>query len=302
MKYNIPVCCKRFCYLLGKFVASTMLKGIIHPDMQLPNIGDRDKDNFAFLDYADVKFCAIPDGLSDDTLRQLTQALFSATNNFLDYPESLAYFRAGFVAYGGLLGQCLFCNMTNYGFSILDYLDIGHAIFSFDSSFLYKYTQNKDAIKEWKNIPFEKITISNYDCLEKYEQSAERKYISKSNRYYIDNLYLSRCYIELELKQSNHNIPVLNHNIPSLIMSMGSTALRSKFYYIAYGLLRKCLSLPDKTAEIISMCNLMLINILISIPLNTDITNLISNSLDLDLFCFLWLLCDLEHCNLVEKE
>lgn len=283
---------KKYCYDLGEFVAKTMLDGIIHPDMSLSNIGYKD-GKFAFLDFADIEELSIPEVLSDNTLRQLTQCLFSVVMKFIDSLEGLTYFHAGFVASGGLLGQCLSFNMTNCGFSIWGYLSSSHTTLSFDPSFLYKYKKNKDIIKEWKSSPLEKITISNYDLLKKYEQSRERKYISQSNRYYMDYLYLSRCYIELE--QSNHDISIL-------IMNMGLVALRSKFYYIAYGLFLKCLSLPNKTIKIISICNKELSTISKSIHLNTYITNIISNNLNLDLFCLLWLLGELEHCKLIEKE
>lgn len=287
---------KKYCYNMGEFVAKMMLGGIIHPDMQLSNIG-YDDDQFLFIDFADIEELAIPEDLSDATLRKLTQSLFSAVNNFVDFPEALTYFHAGFVAYGGLLGQCLFFNMTNQGFSIQSYLGISHVALLFDPSFLYKYNKNKDSIKEWKNSSLEKIASSNYDLLEKYKQSKERKYISQFNRFYMDYLYLSRCYIELE--QSNQDIA---YSDSILIMNMGLVALRSKFYYIAYGLFLKCLSLPNKTVNIISMCNKELSTISKSIQLNTYITNIISNNLNLDLFCLLWLLGELEHCKLAKKK
>ncbi|MCX4338365.1 MAG: hypothetical protein OSJ72_01855 [Lachnospiraceae bacterium] len=283
---------KKYYYDLGEFVAKTMLDGIIHPDLQLSNVGCND-DNFVFLDFADIEELAIPEDLSDVTLKQLTQSLFSVIRDFMGSLESLTYFHAGFVAYSGLLGQCLFYNMTNHGFSICGYLVNSHIAFSYDPSFIYKYRKNKDIIKDWKNSPLEKITISNYDFLEKYEQSKERKYISKSNLYYMDYLYFSRCYIKLE--QSSLDISIL-------IMNMGLVALRSKFYYIAYGLFLKSLSLPTKTVKIISICNKGLSTISKSIHLNIYITNLISNNLNLDLFCLLWLLGELEHCKLIEKE
>lgn len=282
---------KKVCYNIGEFVASTMLVGHINPDMQLSNIGLA-TDRFVFVDFADVEELAIPEVLSDATLRKLTQSLFSIVRNFVDSLELLTYFHAGFVAYGGLLGQCLFLNMANQGFSIQGYLNNSNTILSFDPSFLYKYNKNKTIIKEWKSSPLKKITIANYDMALKYEKSKERKLMSESNRYYLDYLYFSRCYIELEKSDLY---------ISLLIMKMGTTALRSKFYYIAYGLFRKSLSLPGKTVEIVSTCNKGLSTISRAIHLNAHITDLISNNLNLDLFCLLWLLSELEHCKLIEK-
>ena len=72
-------------FIFGSNIADIILKGILHPDMQLKNFGIRKNVSeypgfmnnvFVCLDYADIQKFNIPDDLDDNMIRRLTRSLF----------------------------------------------------------------------------------------------------------------------------------------------------------------------------------------------------------------------------------
>ena len=72
-------------FVFGSSIADIILKGILHPDMQLKNFGRRENVSeyhgfmnnfFVCLDYADIQEFNILDDLDDNMIRRLTRSLF----------------------------------------------------------------------------------------------------------------------------------------------------------------------------------------------------------------------------------
>lgn len=110
------------CYSLGETVAGLMLKGALHPDMQLNNFGIReDTGQVVSLDFADVKEINIPDDLDNNNVKQLTRSLFLIFKDLESF-SNISYFRAGFVSRCGHLGREIFSNACNSVFSSFSFV------------------------------------------------------------------------------------------------------------------------------------------------------------------------------------
>ena len=289
----------KLAYELGEFVAEVMLKGIIHPDMQLKNISS--DPPFKFVDFADVQCINMPSDLFINTnntdqnknIRLLTESLFSRLDQqlFENFLYS-SYFRAGFTAKGGLLGNFIFFNAANKGyFSIPNAkkklkLKNPELLNNIEVSYNISHVQKDNVISsidEWKKIPLSSITLNNFSCLESYYNSAEVKKCSIGNRYYLDCLYFNRCYMEL---------PICVH--PNLIYNMAESALSHRFFFTAYGLLKKGVSMLQSSSDLIQFYNQALNKNFIVQELAVNNYFYIEDLLNLDLLELLWILNDLD--------
>lgn len=297
-------------YRLGEFVAHNMLNGIIHPDMQLDNIGSGDNEPFIFKDFADTIQINIPDCLSADICDQLTQTLVPIIEDINDSFSKVSSFRMGFIALGGLLGRAIFFNTLNLGISSSWYTKNKFSASSYNPSFLYSDADSKLQIRNWKKLPLNQIAVEEYHTLYEYEHSEVRSRISDANRYYLDILYYIRGYTwwgnclqtiipsEDSIEQSN---PIFAYNVFSMNLScnyyierMAKTALYYKHYCTAYGLFNKCLSAAHTVEEIRKASQDGLLSISKNTHISSSICAFIIENIDLELFEFLWILDDLD--------
>lgn len=272
---------KIFYFALGEFVATTMLEGIINPDMQLCNIGVRNSEQFAFLDFPNLSKVTIHDDLDDNNIRRLTESLFPILDDLKSF-SSISYFRAGFVSKGGYFGRSIFSNACNNGFSSLSFLSDGNV----EVSFAIPTLQNSALIKEWIQIETDNVNIRKYETLEKYQNSSERKSVSPFNCYYLDCLYFVRSFLGLQ------NIgELMRDNIACLLLNMANSALYFNLPATAYGLYHKCISLHPQIHEIDTLCR---DGIKKSKIARGCIADFIADCLHLDFIEFLWVLDDLD--------
>lgn len=294
-------------YNLGKFVAHNMLDGNIHPDMQLSNIGRRQHGQLVFTDFADMKKIDIPDCLSADICEQLTLSLLPIIEDIKSSFSMISNFRMGFVAYGGLFGHAIFSNTINLGISSSWYVKSRFTPSTYDSTFLYS-DESKTSIKNWKEIPFDQISISEFPSYDKMKRQLRP---TETNQYYLDILYCTLNYISSLLLASGAtfnpgtpinvipNSPLVPESLNSAntycIKKFAFASLYQKLYYTAYGLLYKCLESKFTDKNLIRECKEKISYITDSIPITSRIHNFIMKNLDLDLFEFMWILDDLEH-------
>lgn len=272
---------KIFNFALGEVVATAMLKGILHPDMQLCNLGFRDNGQIVFLDYADVSAIAIPDELDTDNIRRLTESLFPLLDDLNGFP-AISYFRAGFVSKGGFFGRSIFSNACNSGFSSLSFLSDRDV----EVSFALPTLRGSALIKEWVQIETDNISIRKYNTLEKYQQSPERRSLSPFNCYYLDCLYFGRSFIGLQSIGEQ-----MRDNITCLLLNMANSALCFNLPATAYGLYHKCISLHPQIPKIDARCRDGIKNSKIT---GCHIADFIADCLHLDLIELLWVLDDLD--------
>lgn len=303
-------------YKLGEFVAHNMLNGIVHPDMQLENIGLRPNTaQLYFKDFADITELRIPDCLSADVCEQLTISLVPIIEDIKNSFSNMSSFRMGFIAMGGLLGHAIFLNMINSGISSSWYIKCDSSISSYDPSFLYSNPESKLLIRNWKEQPFEQINPLKYHSLIDYERSKERKRICNANLYYLDMLYYSRGYTywgnllqdifpsDDDIEQNN---PILAYNIFSADLScnfyierMAKTALCYKHYCTAYGLFNKCLTETHIVDEIRKAAQNGLFSISQSVHISSSVCTFIMENLDQNLFELMWILDELDQNNTI---
>lgn len=275
-----------YYYALGEFAAKVMLRGIVHPDMQHENIGF-DGQNFRFVDHAEIHTIAMPNELSEDTVRQLTTSLFPLIKPFMKDFTCMSYFRAGFTSFGGVLGHILFSNTTNMGVSSFRYVCDDAANISYDASFLYTNEDISSAIIEWNHCPLEKITLQGFPSLDAYNFSNERCSVSPFTMFYIDNLYFVRCYLGLsQVKEAVSQLPIL-------VLNMATSAQHFGLKYTAYGLYQKALTMRSSIDEVNSMC-VNALKTLSSSVLNDAIISFINSCTEFDLLELLWILDDLD--------
>lgn len=297
-------------YRLGEFIAHTMLNGIVHPDMQLNNIGYRKNDQFTFLDFSSIMQIDIPDCLSADICELLTQCLVPLIEDLKDSFSKMSSFRMGFMAMGGLLGHAIFSNTVTLGVTSLWYTKCEFSLSSYDLSFLYSDPESKLLITNWKNQLLDQITPLKYRSLSEYDHSKERSQILTANRHYLDMLYYSRGYTfwgnQLQTifpheDSPRRNNPVLACNIFSFDLScnfyierMAETALFNKNYYTAYGLFNRCLTATHIVAEIKERSQDGLSSISKAVHMNSSVGDFIMENLSRDLFELMWILDDLD--------
>ena len=210
-----------YYFALGEFISRVMLQGIIHPDMQHCNIGFGD-GNFKFVDYADAHKISIPEDLTDVTVHQLTEALFSALDDVPDDFTIRSHFRAGFTSYGGVFAEAIFSNTMNSGFSSFLYANENMVDTTYNADFVYTDSNTVSAIGAWKSYPLDRITLNNFTGLAVYNDSNERHCTSHYNLYYLDNLYFVRSYIGLSRMDG------MASQMPMLILNMAVSAHHCK--------------------------------------------------------------------------
>ena len=286
------------CYSLGETVAGLVLKGALHPDMQLNNFGIReDAGQVVSLDFADVKKINIPDDLDDSNVRQLTRSLFPIFKDLESF-SNISHFRAGFVSRCGHLGREIFSNACNNGFSSFSF------IFSEKSALKASFNEcsmelsyvpklNHSLIREWVKFNVDSVKFSNYQTLDQYQRSSERRSISLSNMYYLDYMYFVRSHIALMTLKDRLRI---KDNMPNciLILNMAISALSFNLPIMAYGLCLKCSSLNPSMIEIEQQCEKTIDMAKKSGRIYDKLTNFIKLYLLCDLFELLWILDDLE--------
>lgn len=296
-----------YFYNLGEFVAETMLKGIMHPDMQLANIGQRD-GQFIFIDFADIIQIDVPNCLSADICEQLTKCLIPLIEDMIDSFSKMSSFRMGFIARGGLLGYVIFLNTINLGISSSLYVKSRFIPSTYDSTFLYS-DEGKTSIRNWKEIPFDQISILEFPLYDKMKRQLRP---TETNQYYLDILYCNLNYISSLILANgasfnagspikvipNNSLILESCNLTNIycIKKFAFAALHQKLYYTAYGLLYKCLESKFTDKNLICECKEKISYITDSIPITSRIHNFIMRNLNLDLFEFMWILDDLEHC------
>lgn len=274
-------------YHLGEFIAEFILKGFTHSDMQRTNI-EFDGQKFKFVDYADIKRISIPEDLSENTVKKMTTSLFPVINEIIGDFTMMSYFRAGFVARGGVLGDMIFSNMSNMGFNSLKYLCTENIEIPYDASSLYSDDKTIDSIVRWINFPLERMTLKNFSSLDSFNFSNERRAVNTFTRYYLDNLYLIRCYIYFSPFRNT------KPQIASLIVNMALSAQHFGELYTAYGLFQKTLNLQSNISKVNSLCKNGLHKISYSNKLDSKITAFIDKCIDLELLELLWILNDLD--------
>ena len=286
------------CYSLGETVAGLVLKGALHPDMQLNNFGIReDTGQVVSLDFADVKEINIPDDLDDSNVRQLTRSLFPIFKDLESF-SSISHFRAGFVSRCGHLGREIFSNACNSGFSSFSFIFSEANILkaslnerSMELSYVPKI--NHALIHEWAKFNVDNVKFSNYPTIDQYQRSSERRSISQSNMYYLDYIYFLRSHIALVALKDRLKI---NDNTPMciLFLNMAISALSFNLPITAYALCLKCSSLNPSMIEIEQQCEKTMDMAKKSGRIYDKLIKFIKLSLHCDLFELLWILDDLE--------
>ena len=283
---------KKASFDLGEFAANIMLQGILHPDMQLKNIGRSDPERKpVFIDYADVELYNIPEDLNDDLFHRFTEALSPLLGDFMNSFIKSSYFRMGFIARGGILAEAVFTNTVNKGYSCSQFVDTPY-IPHFDSTNLWKNDFLHTAILNWKEAPISNITIENFHYIDQYLISSERKTLSPINQYYLDFLYFSRLYIGMGfISDLEEYVPLLM----ILILNWARASLARNLPYTSYGLFQKCLTLKCNFPEVTERCQQGIRVLVKEEHINPNLISTIHGYLNRELFELLWILSDLEN-------
>lgn len=273
------------CYLLGVFASDIIRKKeIIHPDMQLSNIG-YSEHGLCFTDFADIKIINIPEDLNQNTIRQLSSAILSIFNEF-DNAKAKSYIRAGFIANGGILSDIIMQNCRNNGFSSFTYTEQKPSVnIPFNAESHTRNPINIQRISEWKNYSLDRIR--RYEMIEKYKNSSERKRISSYNQYYLDRLFYMHNYLN-----------ILESDIPLLLVNAGLSAFKYEHNYRAYGLLTKAMPLLcGKWQPLKKITTEILIQLKLMCRLDNEFIKSIKENLDKDFVELTWILDDLDALN-----
>lgn len=191
-------------FRIGELISELMLRGIIHPDLTLENIGF-DNGDFKILDYADIKFFDYPDGISVDRIKQITQSLFPLIRG--SEFEDISWLRCGLICRGGNIANIVFDNSINNGLSCFNFLSTKIKINKYEIRL-----NDKDILmaSAWKKIDFS-VVFSRYLILEKFENLPIRKNIEGINRYYFDLYYLVVNYFFSKKGVDGNKLIILHH-------------------------------------------------------------------------------------------
>lgn len=277
-------------HALGVFVAKTMLHGIIHPDMQLENIGFRQNSDhpIVFLDFPNIKKVTLPDELDIETLHRFTESLFPLLDDLNNSFAHISYFRMGFITMGGVFTHTIFSNAINSGYSSSLFINSPHKVSSINIySLVYRKPFN-EMIREWQELPLEDITLAKIPSLSQYNYAPERRNTSLFNMYYVDILYFSRAYITLSLSRGG------TQWLSTLYFHWGLAALHYNLPFSAFGLFKKCLATNPCYPDLIPICHEKINHIVQSKELSHELTEFINSNIKHDLFELLWILSDLD--------
>ena len=275
---------ERIYYILGLWVAENMLSGHIQPDLKIDNIGQSEKGP-VFVDSADMFECCIPDDLDEKLLLQLTESIFSFIRSVNDRSK-ISCFRAGFTARGGILADIVWHNLANKGFYYISYMGISNGKLRYEAVDAISLGITKKIILQWENISLDEVLIQRIPTLTAYIQSEIRTATSSYCLPYLDRLYFTKCFEVFRETEPEQ--------LPTIIMNMGMSALRSENRYTAYGLLNKAVNMPKCNNITKKMCEKALNKLVHTKRLSMEIKDQILSKTDYDLFDFLWLLDDLD--------
>ena len=283
-------------YFLGEWVALTMLEGIVNPDMQMSNLGTRQGNplEFLFLDYPNAKKIAMPDDINEQEVRIFTEALYPLLDDLSKDFKDVSYLRAGFIARGGILGNCLFDNTWNNDYSSFLFLDKQPMEINkkFDSEFIYEDKIYFDLIREWKKQDFDRITIKNFSRLEDFSTSEIRKNISRWNMYYLDCLYFSRVYVGLQMMGTLK--PGVETALQALYLNWGYSSRAFNRPHTAMGMFCKCLGIKDLDRQVKDFCHAGINDLSENGCLPKESIEYIESISELDVFSLQWILRDMD--------
>ncbi|MDE6789626.1 MAG: hypothetical protein K2J47_09970 [Ruminococcus sp.] len=274
----------QFAYCYGDFAGKIITGGIIHPDLQMKNIGFG-KRGMKLIDFADAVKIQIPDDLSIHNINRLSSSLYPLFDSFPTY-KGKSSFRAGFSARGGTLADIILTNCRNDGFASFSFLEKKPTNIASDFCLeqLLWNVRTSEIIKEWCAIPVEDIFGKNITSLYSYEVSEERNSISPLNRYFLDRYFYSCSYL---------GIP--DDQLPALYANAGCSAFKYDKSYRAYGLLKKAIPMLSGKWQPMKQVVVDCFNKTIHTEkLNPEYMALIDAYIDRDYFELIWILDDLD--------
>lgn len=272
----------KLAYRYGYFASRIITEGIIHPDLQVENIGFG-KSGMVLIDFADAEKIRIPDELSVQTIDRLSASLFPLFDHFTDYRQK-SYVRAGFSARGGVLADIIMSNCRNNGFTSFTFLEKEQPMSVFHPEESLNNRTTMDLIQEWCECPVEEVTEKNLTNLFAYGDAPERNAISSSNRYYLDRLFYASSFLEIPDDQ-----------LPALLANAGCSAFQQNKKYRAYGLLKKVLPLlSGQWLPLKKICTNCFNRVVHMKKLTPEYKGIIDEYIDRDYFELTWLLDDLD--------
>lgn len=274
-------------FRLGEFVANLHIKGILHPDLKLDNIGYDDDLNIKLLDFADVIFLKFPEDLKNENIDKLTKSFFPLIRNISF--DDLSWFRCGYIYRGGNISDFIFNNSINNGLCSFNYIDIEEEIGGFS---VCLSEDDFNLAMEWKDIDFN-IINSRFLSLSQFEDLPVRNNLAHGNKYYFNLYYLLNYYNIFTEKDDN-----VNRNI--IIFNMGITAYNHKKFIVTYGLLQKFNNNYKKCGnnKILEEYVVVYNNVLNEIEKKvTNYKTTIKKSIEYDIPQLLWILDNIEMQN-----
>lgn len=273
-------------FLLGKLVAMITLRGCIHPDMQLANIGWRTPIEPVFVDTADLVHLPIMDNLNYHTINRYTEALFSLLDDIPSSLHSISYFRMGYVSYCGFIGDIIFKNARNNGLSSSIFTNSPMNTVSFDPSHFLS-TDCSGILAEWWSLPLEKACLFNIKKSKTDSLFNSINSLSTINRFYLLQLNLSLEYLSL----SGKNIPLVFLSFETF--KLANLANKIGLQYTAYGLYKK--SFVHASNPMVKAVSAdQIITYERHNKLDKSTLHFISENVERNLFEFMWILSDLD--------
>lgn len=275
---------QKMTYYYGNFAATTMLHGIIQPDMKISNIGITDW-GMVFNDFAEATKIQIPEELTVDSLRRLSRSILPLFDCFPDF-KSKSYLRAGFIARGGLLADIILRECMRKDFGSLMFFEGGSFTSSAELDAIEYISQPiiEQALSEWVVFPSEQTVETNIQCAQQYWETDAREQISSFNRYFLDRYFYYRIYMEIPAGE-----------YPALLAKAGCSAFKYDRKYRAYGLLKKALPLlTGGWKPFYKECKKNYNNTIHMKKLNPEIKAFIDEHIDMDYYELTWILDDFD--------
>ena len=257
-------------FRLGVFFSELLLRGAIQPDFQIDNIGWRG-NNPVLLDSADIVSVKLPEDLTKDLVRDLTESLFSLADSFEGSFIENSYLRAGIIFKAGVLGHMIYEAARGNGYSSFIYTEKSLRKSDHSLMRITKWTDIKSAIAEWIQIS----SRNEHDVVEPLEYPINVYYLDNSK--YIFNL-LDAIVTDNQEKEA------------MVIMNMAMSSLQFGMPYTAFGLAKKC-KLISETPQVQTVSDGIVSQ---TNEYVADYKEVVVTYLDRDIFEFLWLLEDLD--------
>lgn len=268
----------------GEFAGKIITKGIIHPDLQMENIGFSER-GMLLNDFADAEKIQIPNDLSVHNINRLSASLYPLFDSFPTYKDKSSFI-AGFSSRGGALADIILMNCLNDGLASFSFIEKKPTNITFNFCLEQRLGNGRtsEIIKEWCDSPVEDIVGKNITSLFFYGASEERNSISLSNRYYLDRYFYSCSYLRIPADQ-----------LPALYANAGCSAFKYDKSYRAYGLLKKAIPMLSgkwqPLKKIVADCFNKTIHMK---KLNSEYMALIDAYIDKDYFELTWFIDDLD--------